>query len=112
MACELDGECSDGLRCLGSTCRPGVSGDSCDLDADCVEGFRCIEATCSGGARGDACRTNDDCREPGLRCGVSGGSYRLCVGPGGVSGDGCERNGDCGGGLVCYQEWGSCDVPS
>jgi len=111
-ACETENDCEDGLHCSGAVCRPGVSGDACDLDEDCADGFRCLGSTCSAGNRGDTCAVDADCRGPELRCGLSGGSYRQCLGPGGADGDGCERNADCGTGLACEREWGYCSVPT
>jgi hypothetical protein len=92
-------------------CRPGVSGDACDLDADCADGFRCIGSTCSGGRRGDTCAADGDCRGPGLRCGLPAGGSRMCLGPGGADGDGCEHSADCAAGLTCDRDNGWCSTP-
>ncbi|MGM0557785.1 MAG: hypothetical protein ACQEVA_15480 [Myxococcota bacterium] len=106
--CSIPLDCREGLTCIENRCLPepdGAEGDACEMSGECQEGLMCDPNTRLCVAAGDAtageqCGGTPDC-ERGLIC-VPEGFTGKCQ-PGGETdiGGECEETTECVPGLSC-----------
>jgi pimeloyl-ACP methyl ester carboxylesterase len=121
-ACDFDGECRIGLKCVESICAvvgEGESGSLCILSDDCEDGLVCSfdtehldqPKTCvpqGDGEQWDTCTTDKDCQK-GFYCQLLSFTGTCQPAGDGDVGIECEDTGDCVAGLYCGVD-GRCGI--
>ncbi|MFW6052104.1 MAG: hypothetical protein ACODAU_13080 [Myxococcota bacterium] len=105
--CDEPRDCREGLVCMGGQCLPGgtqLEGGACELTGDCVDGLYCnanrVCAPAGEALTGERCATTGDCAR-GLVCTLQG-FFARCLEPGdGDIGESCGADLDCLAGLSC-----------
>ncbi|NOY90083.1 MAG: hypothetical protein GXP55_02655 [Deltaproteobacteria bacterium] len=109
-ACTASTPCRVGLSCQDAICGPTHStgeGGACELTGDCVDGLYCgADRTCSAAGdalEGEGCGNVADCAT-GLVCRIAGLGGACAPGGGADIGASCETSDDCVAGLTCARD--------
>jgi hypothetical protein len=112
-SCKNDGECADGVKCVGGSCGPKPRAASCSKNADCASGF-CADGLCCNVACQGACSSCNQVGREGTCWPMDAGAADprgLCKNEGAPS---CGHTGTCDGfgGCAMYVAETICTPPS